>query len=134
MYRQQEFVMSSIRFVKAPPCPIDTEEKVWISEWLGLIVKLDPVFIETIGYLGEGEARIYDSTTHRFRESTSEEAMKFVTRSLSKFVWISRISLEDSCSSSKPSRPTIFAWLAVTQGGKDMFAVPISMVEYLPEI
>ena len=52
--------MSSLRFIKAPPRPDHINEVIWNSEWVGLFVGLASVFPQTIGYLGEGDARKFD--------------------------------------------------------------------------
>ncbi len=103
--------MSSLRFIKAPPRPDHINEVIWNSEWVGLFVGLASVFPQTIGYLGEGDARKFDEKTYLYRSPTPSETMDYVTDTLSEPMWISRDRLVNSCKHSTPPRPVILSWL-----------------------
>ena len=125
--------MSSLRFTKAPPKPDHIHLDVWEKEWLGLEVGLASVFPLTIGYLGEGNVRIFDELTKLYRDPTAIDSMNYLCTKLSQPMWISRNSLIQSCNYSTPPRPTILAWLQEdAQREREMFAVPEAIATYLP--
>lgn len=124
--------MSSLCFIKAPPRPNHVNEQIWESEWVGLMVGLASVFPLHIGYLGEGEARIFDEQRKVFRAPTSAACMNFITRQWIEPMWISREALMHACKYSMPPRPTILAWLDEgEQIYREMFAVPETIAKYL---
>ncbi len=125
--------MSSLRFTQAPPRPDHIPGDVWDKEWIDLWVGLASIFPVTIGYLGEGKARIWDKKTHLYREPTAAESMNFVAEKLMSPMWISRSALIHACKYSTPRREVILAWLEEeSQKGREMFAVPDTVAEYIP--
>jgi len=125
--------MSSLCFIQAPPCPDDIDEEVWNNEWIGLSVALSSEFPSTIGYLGEGSARIWDATTSLYRHPTDLDSMNFFTFKLSELAWVSRDSLILGCRNSIPVRQTILNWLeSDNQKLREMFSIPKHMGEYIP--
>ena len=125
--------MSSLRFTKAPPRPKHINEAIWNSEWVGLFVGQASVFPLGIGYLGEGDVRIFDEKQKMYRAPTPSDSMNFIKNQLLELKWVSRGSLIHACMYSTPSRPAILAWLDEDeQKSKEMFAVPDSVARYLP--
>jgi hypothetical protein len=125
--------MSSLRFTQAPPRPNHISAEVWEREWAGLMVGLASVFPLEIGYLGQGQRRIFDDTKKIFRDATATDSMNYLTNKLCNPMWVSRGALIHACRYSSPPRLAILAWLEEeSQRGREMFAVPDSVAEYLP--
>jgi hypothetical protein len=125
--------VSSLRFKKAPPRPEHIPSDIWESEWIGLSVGLVPIFPRTIGYLGAGNARIFDKATKTYRDPTESDAMNHITNLLSDPMWISREALIHSCTCAIPPRPTILKWLEEKgQATRHYFAVTDDVAIYLP--
>jgi len=125
--------MSSLKFTKAPPLPEGVPQEVWDAEWIGLWVGPVSVFPCTIGYLGDMPARVYIPSAGMWREGTPDDGMNTITDKLVDLMWIPRGALIHTCKYFSPLRPTILTWLEEEgQRGREYFAVPDSVAEYLP--
>lgn len=121
--------MTTLRFVTAPPTPDDILDDDWEAQWRGLVVN---AATDSVGYLGEGAARIYDERWHHYRDPTPHDSMSFVTTKLKDCFWVSRNELVNSSESAVPTRHLILAWLeAVPQQSRVIFAIPKDMVEVI---
>lgn len=117
--------MTTLQFVAAPPTPDDIPDDDWEAEWQGLVVN---AATDSVGYLGEGAARIYDEGTHLYRHPTPHDSMSFVTTKLKDCFWVSRDELVNSSECAVPTRHLILAWLeSVPQQGRVIFALPKAM-------
>lgn len=127
--------MSSLRFTKAPSCPLHIDAQLWESEWVGLEVGLASTWPNRIGYLGTGSARMFDDTTHLYRLPTPAEEFDYLAGQLWKdYQWISKGLLIHECTYNPTGggRPTILKWLAEEpQSWRTVFAVSHDVCEYL---
>jgi hypothetical protein len=127
--------MSSLRFIKAPPCPPHIDTDAWDTAWIGLEVGLASTWPNQIGYFGTGPARVFDEKTHLYRMPTAAEEFDYLAAKLWKeYNWISRGSLVHECTYSPPGgRPVILSWLEEeAQKNRKIFAVSSDIAEYLP--
>lgn len=134
MYGQQEIVMSSLQFKKAPARPAHISPEEWQKAWVGLEVGLATVYPMSVGYLGDIHAPQLSTEKQTHLSMSRDDIFNSWSHiQWDGFLWVSRGGLIDACTYGPQKSPLILAWLEEeSQKGRKMFAVPESVAEYLP--
>ncbi len=121
--------MSSLHFTKAPARPAHFSPEEWNNAWIGLEVGLATVYPMTVGYLGRAPVMSIKQKDAVFQNGVFNS---WSNAQLDGYLWISKNALLRACTDRLEKKPLIVTWLEEEgQQGRDMFAVPEEVAEYL---